>query len=787
MIKQGLVSILILATLAFTRCHTTNIDVYISPLGNDTYNGTQKMPVQTIKRAFEIVGEIRKKTDEEIIIHLVQGDYHLDFPILIAPESNNISMVREGSQQVRIKGSKILHPTWEAFNENIWVADIQEEIDFNQLFINGEKQILARYPNFDINGGAWQGHAADAISKERVNGWKNPQGGFVHAMHSGRWGDFHYQITGVDQDGVVTLIGGHQNNRPSVMHPKQRMVENIFEELDSEKEWFYDKQEKKLYLWPTKKIDIDTAIVEVSILKNLIDIRGDRKNPVKNVSIEGVRFEHAMNTFMEEYHPLLRSDWTIYRGGAITLDGTEDCSINDCEFANLGGNVIFINGYNRNTQIASNHIHHCGASAICFVGDTTAVRSPSFQYNEFVPNEDMDTMQGPANDLYPSEGKVENNLIYNIGEIEKQVAGVQVSMAMKIHIKNNSIYDVPRAGINVSEGTWGGHIIEYNDVFNTVLESSDHGAFNSWGRDRFWHPEWKIIDSLVHSNPKMPYWDAIHTTIIRNNRFRCDHGWDIDLDDGSSNYHIYDNLCLNGGIKLREGFYRVVENNILVNNGFHPHVWFSNSEDVFRKNILMTKHFPIRLEGWGKEVDYNIFPDSIALALAQENNIDAHSVYGNPGFNNPERGDFTVEQNSIAHKVGFRNIPMDKFGVQKDELKAIAKQPDIPELNIQSFQKAEKTTRKWLGGILKNIVTPEEQSASGLFNMDGVLILKVEEDSKLLTIGLREGDVIVGIDGEKVKNIADLLSKYQGNLWKGNLKMNIIRSQKELEVRINTQ
>ena len=40
---------------------------------------------------------------------------------------------------------------------------------------------------------------------------------------------------------------------------------------------------------------------------------------------------------------------------------------------------------------------------------------------------------------------------------------------------------------------------------------------------------------------------------------------DIDLDDGSSNYHIYNNICLNGGLKLREGFYRTVENNIIIN------------------------------------------------------------------------------------------------------------------------------------------------------------------------------------------------------------------------------
>ena len=74
--------------------------------------------------------------------------------------------------------------------------------------------------------------------------------------------------------------------------------------------------------------------------------------------------------------------------------------------------------------------------------------------------------------------------------------------------------------------------------------------------------------------------------ILRNNRWRCDHGWDIDLDDGSSNYEIYNNLCLNGGLKNREGFYRVVENNITVNNSFHPHVWYGNSQDIFRRNIV---------------------------------------------------------------------------------------------------------------------------------------------------------------------------------------------------------
>ena len=48
---------------------------------------------------------------------------------------------------------------------------------------------------------------------------------------------------------------------------------------------------------------------------------------------------------------------------------------------------------------------------------------------------------------------------------------------------------MPRAGINVGDGCWGGHVIEFCDIFDTVTETGDHGSFNSWGRDRFWGPQ----------------------------------------------------------------------------------------------------------------------------------------------------------------------------------------------------------------------------------------------------------------------------------------------------------
>jgi hypothetical protein len=285
------------------------------------------------------------------------------------------------------------------------------------------------------------------------------------------------------------------------------------------------------------------------------------------------------------------------------LDGAENCTISDCKFNLLGGNAVYFNKYNRKCTVSGCLFSNIGASAVSFVGDPDAVRSPSFEYNEFIPLDKIDRIPGPKTNNFPAECLIYNNLMFNLGQVEKQSAGVQLSMCFGITVSHNTIYDLPRAGININEGTWGGHIIEFNDVFNTVLESGDHGSFNSWGSDRYWHPDKKKLDSIVEHDHDFALLDVIRPIINRNNRMRCDHGWDIDLDDGSSNYQICNNLCLNGGIKLREGVNRTVENNIIINNSFHPHVWFKNSNDSFQRNIVSTGYFPIWVNSWGNGID----------------------------------------------------------------------------------------------------------------------------------------------------------------------------------------
>lgn len=519
-------------------------------------------------------------------------------------------------------------------------------------------------------------------------------------------------------------------------------------------------------------MNLAQAKIEISRFKHLIELKGQDDSPLKNVQISGIHFAHAERTFMEKYEPLLRSDWCIYRGAAILFENTQNCSLNDCTFNQLGGNAVFISRYNLNTVIRGCHFYDIGASAICLVGDTSAVRAVPNRYEKVTPVQQMDYVPGPKNRNYPRQCLIENNLIHHIGRVEKQVAGVQIQVAAQITIRHNSIYQVPRAAINVGDGAFGGHLIEYNDAFETVLETSDHGAFNSWGRDRYWHFNNK-------NDIDMALLDAQYTTIIRNNRFRCDHGWDVDLDDGSSNYHIYNNVFLKGGLKLREGYFRVAENNVFVNNSLHPHVWFPNSGDVIQRNVFMRAYFPIGVDDWGKTIDYNFFSNASYLTKARSKGTDSASVAGELLFIDPITADFRLQAGSKAFDIGFENFPMDQFGVQKPALKKIAAQPRIPEL---LFIADEKTTKEvtWLQAKVKSVNGLGERSAYGLPDENGVIVLELSPKSPLAKAGLLKGDVIRKANGEVVTHVEALQLIYEKVLWTGKMSVQVIRNQAEL-------
>lgn len=781
MIKQSIYRFCLCAGLSVGMWQALSAQrvFFVSTSGNNTNPGTEEQPFATLQKALE---EARPETGE-VTIYMRGGTYRVETPVVLGNADGNNSKhlfikAYKGEKPV-ISGGKILDLHWKPYKGGIMVAEIAGQPVMDVLVVNGEIRHMARFPNFDEKAVRFNGTSADATSPERVKRWKHPETGFLHAMHAHDWGDFHYRITGADRNGELMLEGGWQNNRPMGLHPDNRMVENIFEELDAPGEWFYDEKKGLLYYYPMEGEYIQTAVFESPQVKHLMEFRGTMEQPVQNIEVQGLEFTQTTRTFMENYEPLLRSDWTVYRGAALFFEGTENCVLRGCDLYNLGGNAVFFSRYNRGAEVSGCHFTDIGASAVCFVGDAGAVRSPKFNYNEPARYEEADRCKGAIGKNYPAFCRVEDNLIHHIGLFEKQVTGVELSMCRSVTVAHNSIYDTPRSGINISEGTWGGHIIEFNDVFDTVKETGDHGSFNSWGRDRFWSPDYQEMERYTLAHPEMILADMEEMNVIRYNRFRCDRGWDIDLDDGSSNYHIYNNLCLNGGIKLREGFYRVVENNVLVNNTFHPHVWFGQSGDVFTRNIVMSAYQPIQIRQWGQMTDYNIFTDSLAYKAARMDGTDVHSVVMKVNFMAPEKGNYALTEGDEALASGlFHNFPMDRFGVTSPRLKSIAETPVMP---VPMFGGEEELhgTKEWKGAVIKSLVTLGERSATGMDEERGVYVVSVGGMSDEWKKYLRENDVILNVNGQETRTRDEFFKVVAALKKQQTVRMLVFRAQQE--------
>jgi hypothetical protein len=290
----------------------------------------------------------------------------------------------------------------------------------------------------------------------------------------------------------------------------------------------------------------------------------------------------------------------------------------------------------------------------------------------------------------------------------------------------------------------------------------------------------------------LPTLDCVEPITIRNSRWRCDHGWDIDLDDGSSYYHIYNNLCLNGGIKNREGYGRVVENNVLVNNSYHPHVWYARSGDVFRKNIIFSEYQPVGLEKpWGVELDRNLLhragsATEPASRLREQSGRDEHSLVGDAMFVQPEKGDYRLKEGSPAMRLGFVNFPMDQFGVVSPELRHLARTP-LAAVVTAATESHEQRVTQWLGADVKSVTTPGEVSATGLGRAEGILIVRVPPDSGAAKAGLRDNDVILKFNSIAVSGWEDFVTVHRKAANTGRVQLAVWRGQKmhTIELRAN--
>ncbi|WP_051619626.1 PDZ domain-containing protein [Haematomicrobium sanguinis] len=731
----------------------------------------------TIHEAQRAVRDLILAGYHSLVVTVPTGTIYLEEPVVFTSEDSpqgagSVTWRAAVPGHTRIFGGRRITSTWEQRQDGTHQATIAAGLDFDELFIDGQRQTLARYPNY-TEGEILQGTAADALSAERVGTWSNPGEGRVRALHKYEWGGNSFRITGTEPNGEPTLDWVGDNQRGSEYDPQHVLVEGIREELDAPGEWHYDPDTGTLTIYPLPGTDLTNAIIETGELDELIVIRGERpEEPIQGIRIEGITLGRTHRTlFNSTYEPLLMGDWSVVRKAAIHLQNTRNIHLENCGFDSLGGNAVLIDGFAQDCSITHSTFRNNGASDILILGHQSAVRSASTWDNTL--RTVTDRIPGPQTEDYPRDITVYGNTMSRMGRHEKQTAAVNISMAHRITVSHNTIHDGPRAGININDGTWGGHLIQGNSLWNMVQETGDHGPINAWGRDRFWpvpHDNTSTTERALAAGL-----DARDTTHICGNYIWHSKAWAIDLDDGSSNYRLCHNLLANSGIKLRDGFHRTAENNILVNGSIHIHQSESLNYDVVTRNIILGR-YPYQFAGTpdpadaGRLTDYNAFwnngePMSIdiptldAATAGDTAAFDAHSLIANPDFrggnpwDNPGMRDYTVMNKELISALGFEQLPT-RFGAPPTNTQTDTP-PPIDWEDTEQWDATSAQTEVW-GAWVTDIATAEFASAVGLDTNSGAFV-------HTLTLGpfksarVQPGDVIRTVDGREIRSTAELL------------------------------
>jgi len=234
------------------------------------------------------------------------------------------------------------------------------------------------------------------------------------------------------------------------------MIENVFEALDTPNEWFFDSAAHKLYLIPNATAP-DTAATAATAgeaealaggagaapppanteyvavqLETLISVNGTKARPVKDVTIQGLTLRDAADITMNPWGVPSGGDWSLYRGGAIFVEGAENVLIQHNTLTRLDGNGVFVSGYTRDVNITDNEFSWIGCNPMASWGYT----------NE---NDGLDGQQ-------PRHTYVARNYVHEWGHYEKQSSMWSNNKACLAQIESNVVFNGPRAGVNFNDG-----------------------------------------------------------------------------------------------------------------------------------------------------------------------------------------------------------------------------------------------------------------------------------------------------------------------------------------------
>lgn len=469
-------------------------DFYVSTKGSDDNDGSFSAPFRTIKKASEAVEKLvssEAKKDEKITVAVMAGEY-AESDILFdekgsGSESAPVTYTAYGDGEVIVNGGMTLKSedfenvsgeAAERLNKdvvnNVKMLDLSKynltvddygklksvggftteqyydgaaEVTACELFFNNSRMELAKYPNegslkegeildkgdcYEPNppgptdetwlerrnqrGGTF---VMDDETYNRVKSWKTTEDVWVFGYFFWDWADMSTPIAKID-DSTKSLTTKYCSQygfkEGGIYH-----FYNVLEELDAPGEYYIDRENNILYFYPPEDLKESDVMLSVTD-KNIFTF----SEKAQYINIDGITIQGT-------------------RGNAVGMLG-QNCSLTNCHIKNAAGVGVEMKGMNNTVQ--SCEINAIGKDGIILEsGDRE-----TFTYGNNV---------------------VDNNSIHDYGEVQKSAVAAVTLVGIGNKISHNEIYNAPQTAIHF---TGNENIIEYNNIHDVVLQSSDAGA-----------------------------------------------------------------------------------------------------------------------------------------------------------------------------------------------------------------------------------------------------------------------------------------------------------------------
>ena len=347
---------------------------YVATDGNDSNNGSSlSNPFKTIQKAASVAASgdtvyIRRGTYRETVTPANSG-----------ASGNPITFQCYKNEDVLISGLDTVSTSWTQYSGDIYYTDFTMNMgDKDAVFVDGDLMDYARWPdktgaNPMTNDGAAVDSGnlttiTDTDMPNQSSGWYD--GAIVWCIAGAKWTAWGATITSSGNGTIKFTIPGdmgeyHNPSDTTRGDSNYYYLAGKLGLLDAEKEWFYDTEARRLYLYAPGGGNPEGRTVEVKARALAIDLTGKSYINFDGIDIKGAQMkitgDHNIIDNMTATHIFTHNARGMYHTHPVEDDGIHITGsynlVKNGNFSYSDGNMFLIDAGVDN-EITNNYIHH---------------------------------------------------------------------------------------------------------------------------------------------------------------------------------------------------------------------------------------------------------------------------------------------------------------------------------------------------------------------------------------------------------------------------------------------